>query len=120
MGGTDKAVVNLNTLIRYGSKAANVAAATNDLEQIAEARNPEVNAHLRYVDTHSHGYGLVHATADKFNVQLVTISRSYTDLGKKSPELRRVAAFEVPRVDKLSDLQLAEPEIEGKKPFPLS
>jgi len=119
LGGKEKAVVNLNTLIRYGSTAANVAADTNDLEQIEEARNADVNPHLRYVDTHSHGYGLAHVTADKFNVQLVTITRSFTDLGTKSPELRRVATFEVPRVDKVSDLTLAEPDIEGTKPFPL-
>lgn len=119
LGGSERAVVNLNTLIRYGSKAANVAAATHDLEQIEEARDPDINPHLRYVDTHAHGYGLAHVTADKFHVQLVTISRSYTDLGKKSPELRRVATFEVPRVDNVADLDVAEPEIEGTKPFPL-
>lgn len=120
LGGSDKAVVNLNTLIRYGSKSANVAADSNDLAKIAEARNPDVNAHLRYVDTHAHGYGLVHITADNFNVQLVTIERSYKDLEKKSPELRRSASFAVPRVDNLADLELEEPTIEGKKPFPLA
>lgn len=119
MGGSDKAVVNLNTLIRYGSPAANVAAETHDLEQVEEARNPEVNPHLRYVDSHAHGYGLVHVTAERANIQLVTIARSLTDLGTKSPELRRVATFEVPRVDKLEDLTLDEPTIEGIKPFPL-
>jgi alkaline phosphatase D len=119
LGGKDKAVVNLNTLLRYGSKAANVAATTNDLEQTEEARNADINPHLRYVDTHSHGYGLVHVTADNFNVQLVTISRSYEDLGTKSPDLRRVATFEVPRVEKVADLTLSEPDIEGTKPFPL-
>jgi alkaline phosphatase D len=120
VGGTDKAVVNLNTLIRYGSKAANVAAATNDLDKIVEARNPDINAHLRYVDTHSHGYGLVHVSADSFNVQLVTIERSMEDLGKKSPNLRRVASFEVPRVEAFADLEVDDPEIAGTKPFPLA
>ncbi|HET8937801.1 MAG TPA: alkaline phosphatase D family protein [Polyangiales bacterium] len=120
LGGTDKAVVNLNTLIRFGSKAANVAAATNDIAKIADARDKNINAHLRYVDTHANGYGLVHVTADKFNVQLVTIERSYKDLEKKSPDLRRAASFVLPRVDKLADLELEEPQIEGKKPFPLA
>jgi alkaline phosphatase D len=120
VGGSDKAVVNLNTLIRYGSKSANVAAATNDIAQIADARDKNINAHLRYADTHANGYGLVHITADKFNVQLVTIERSYKDLEKKSPDLRRAASFELARVDKLADLELEEPNIEGKKPFPLA
>lgn len=119
-GGTDKAVVNLNTLILYGSKAANVAAATNDLDMIKDARNANVNPHLRYVDCHAFGYGLAHVTADGMDTQLVTIERSFTDLGTKSPELRRVAKFQLARVDQLSDLALTEPDFQGKKPFPLA
>jgi alkaline phosphatase D len=120
IGGSEKAVVNLNTLIRFGSKAANVAAATNDLEKIKAARNADVNPHLRYVDSHANGYGLAHVTAEKVSVQLVTIERSYTDLGSESPKLRRSASFELARVDDFADLKLPEPEIQGKKPFPLA
>jgi alkaline phosphatase D len=120
LGGTDKAVVNLNTLVRYGSKSANVAAATHDLDKIAAARIPEVNAHLRYADAHANGYGLAHVAADKLSVKLVTIKRSFEDLGTKSPDLLRAAQFELARVEKLSELELAEPDIEGKKPFPLA
>jgi len=119
LGGSTKAVVNLNTLIRYGSKAANVAAKTHDLQQIQAARDPKINAHLRYADSHSFGYGLAHVTADGVNTQLISIERSFTDLEDESPELRSTASFRVPRVDKLSDLSLAEPMIEGQKPFPL-
>ena len=119
-GGTDKAVVNLNTLIAYGSKSANVAAATNDLAKIKAARDAKVNAHLRYTDCHAFGYGLVHVRAQAVDTQLVTIERSFTDLEKESPELRRVAKFKLARVERFSDLALPEPEIEGKKPFPLA
>ncbi len=119
-GGKDKAVVNLNTLIRYGSHAANVAAATNDIAQIEAARDPAINAHLRYADTHAFGYGLVHVTAEALNATLVTIERSFEDLGKKSPAIRRSASFTVPRVDKPSDAKLPEPELTGIKPFPLA
>jgi alkaline phosphatase D len=120
LGGTAKAVVNLNTLIRYGSKAANVAASTNNLDMIAAARNPAVNTHLRFVDSHAFGYGLAHVTAEALNAQLVSIERSFTDLGTDSPELRCTASFSVPRVDKLADLSVNEPEITGQKPFPLA
>lgn len=120
LGGSEKAVVNLNTLIRYGSKSANVAAMTHDIAMVEQARKPEVNPHLRYADSHAHGYGLVHVAADKIRVQLVTIERSYTDLGTESPKLRRSASFELAHVDDLADLELAEPEFEGQKPFPLA
>jgi alkaline phosphatase D len=119
-GGSDKAVVNLNTLILYGSKAANVAAATNDLAQIEAARNANVNSHLRYSDCHAFGYGLVHVHADAVDTQLITIERSFKDLEEKSPELRRLAKFKLARVETFADLALPEPDIEGKKPFPLA
>jgi alkaline phosphatase D len=120
LGGTSKAVVNLNTLIRYGSKAANVAATTNDLDEIAAARDPKINAHLRYVDSHAFGYGVAHVSADALEAKLVSIERSFTDLGKDSPALRGTATFTVPRVDKLADLSVDEPELTGDKPFPLA
>jgi len=118
-GGTDKAIVNMNTLIRYGSHAANVAAKTHDIAMIEAARDPAINAHLRYADAHAFGYGLVHVTADALNASLVSIERSFEDLGKKSPAIRGRANFSVPRVDKPSAAQLPEPELIGKKPFPL-
>jgi alkaline phosphatase D len=120
LGGQDKAVVNLNTLIRYGSRAANVAAKTHDIPQIEAARDPAINAHLRYVDTHAFGYGLAHVSADALTATLVTIERSFEDLGKQSPEIRRRATFRVPRVDKPAEAKLPEPELTGKKPFPLA
>jgi alkaline phosphatase D len=120
LGGTDKTVVNLNTLIRYGSHAANVAAATNDIAQIEAARKPEVNAHLRYADTRAVGYGLAHVTADGMTATLVTIERSFEDLGMNSPEIHGQATFKVPKVDATSKAELSEPELTGKKPFPLA
>jgi alkaline phosphatase D len=119
LGGQDKAVVNLNTMIRYGSRAAKVAAETNDIGMIEAARDPNVNAHLRYADTHAIGYGIAHVSADAVTATLVTIERSYQDLGDKSPNIRGRATFSVPRVDKPSDATLMEPELTGKKPFPL-
>jgi alkaline phosphatase D len=120
LGGTDKVVVNLNTLIRYGSHAANVAAATNDIAQIEAARKPQLNEHLRYVDTRATGYGLAHVTADGITATLVTIERSFEDLGATSPELHGQATFTVPKVDATSKAQMSEPELTGKKPFPLA
>jgi alkaline phosphatase D len=119
LGGDDPAVVNLNTLIRFGSKAANVAASTNDLDQIAAARNPNINPHLRFVNSNAYGYGLAHVTADAINTSLVTIKRSFEDLGDQSPDILGQASFKVARVDAFADLSLDEPDLTGRKPFPL-
>jgi alkaline phosphatase D len=118
-GGTDKAVVNMNTLIRYGSAAANVAAQTNDLDQVEAARNPDINPQLRFADAGATGYGVAHVTADAMRVRLVTVERSERDLEKSSPGIRGEAAFTIPHVASLADVALAEPELTGEKPFPL-
>jgi alkaline phosphatase D len=119
-GGTEKAVPNLNTLIRYGSHAANVAAATNDIAMIEAARDPKINPHLRFADSRATGYGLAHVTADALNATLVTIERSYVDLGKKSPDIRGQAKFTIAKVDTPDKTELPEPELSGRKPFPLA
>jgi hypothetical protein len=120
LGGSEKAVVNLNTLIRYGSHAANVAAKTHDLTMIEAARNPKVNSHLRYADARSNGYGLCSVTKDGLSATLVTIERSFVDLGKDSPGIRGTATFDVKRVDAIANVELPEPALTGKKPFPLA
>ncbi|HKU37352.1 MAG TPA: alkaline phosphatase D family protein [Polyangiales bacterium] len=119
IGGTEKAVPNMNALIRYGSAAANEAAASNDLSKIEAARDPAVNPHLRYADTRSNGYGLAHVTADAVETTLVTIERKYEDIGKESPGIRGTAKFKVPHAASFADVKMAEPELSGKKPFPL-
>jgi alkaline phosphatase D len=117
--GGDKAVVNLNCLIRYGSKAANVAAATNDLDMIEAARDPSVNPHIRYADSAATGYGLAKVTAEQLDIKLVAITRHFTDFGTTSPGITRTASFTVKHIAKFDDLALPEPTIEGTKPFPL-
>jgi alkaline phosphatase D len=118
--GNPTTVVNLNTLILWGSHAATVAAETNDLAQTKAARDTTINPHLRHVDSHAYGYGLAHVTADGLNTTLVSIARDFEDRGTDSPDLRYQAKFNVPRVDQLSDLKLEYPELIGTKPWPLS
>jgi alkaline phosphatase D len=118
--GGPKAQVNLNTLILYGSAAGHVAAATNDPAMIMAARKDGVNAHLRHVDSHAFGYGLVHVRADACETTLVSIQRSFTDLQDKSPDVRYTAKFSVPKIDSLDQLKLDAPEYTGTKPFPLT
>jgi alkaline phosphatase D len=117
--GGGKAVVNFNTLIRYGSGAGNVAAATHDLAMIEAARNPDVNAHLRYVDTAASGYGVARIDGESARIELVTIERPVHDRGEAGAELLGTAAFVVTRVDEGGEVVLDEPELSGVKPFPL-
>jgi hypothetical protein len=110
----------MNTLIRYGSAAANEAAASHDLAKIEAARNPEINKHLRYADSRATGFSLAHVSAERLEATLVTIERSFEDLGKSSPGIRGTARFTIPKVDALSEVTLPEPTLTGKKPFPLA
>jgi alkaline phosphatase D len=119
LGGDKKVVVNLNTLIRYGSKAANVAAATHDLAKVEEARDDGINPHLVYADSSATGYGLAHVSADALNATLVTMERSFEDPKQVAPKVRARASFRIPKVDSPDKTSISGPEITGAKPFPL-
>lgn len=119
LGGKSKAVVNMNTLIRYGSKAANEAAATNDLDKIEAMRDATVNPHIRYADSAATGYGLASVTAGQIGIELITIARKFTDIGTTSPGIKCKASFAIQHVDSFADVDIPEPTLEGTKPFPL-
>jgi len=121
LGGSTKAVVNLNTLLLYGSQAAAKAAETNDIAQAEAARDPQVNPHLRYADAHSFGYGLAHVTGSALTTTLVTIERTFneTDPANTAPQARGTVSFRVPNIQDYSELTAVQPEFTGKKPFPL-
>jgi alkaline phosphatase D len=120
LGGTQRAVVNLNTLIRYGSTAATVAAASHDLSMIEAARDANVNPHLRYVDTGANGYGLAVFDGEGARVELVSTGRPLEDHGQEGIEIRGRARFTVARTEKGEPPTLDEPELTGQKPFPLA
>jgi alkaline phosphatase D len=120
LGGSDKAVVNLNTLIRYGSAAAMAAAGTNDIAMIEAARKATVNPHLRYVDTAASGYGLAVFDGQGGEITMVTIEKPLVDRGQDGAMVRGKASFKVPLFGDGDEVTLAEPELSGKKPFPLS
>jgi alkaline phosphatase D len=118
LGGREKAVVNLNTLIRYGAAAANAAAMTHDLDLVEGARVPEINAHLRYVDTAANGYGVATIDGAGARVTLVTIEQPLEDRGDEGASIRGTAEFMVAAWDDAGPV-LDEPVLEGAKPFPL-
>ncbi len=115
-----KYVENLNTLIRYGSSAANVAADGGDATAIADARNPDINDHLRYADANAQGYGLMTVTATGAQTTLVTIEHPVVDRGTDGAVVVRRAQFDMDALESGGSAQLSEPEITGRKPFPLT
>jgi alkaline phosphatase D len=117
--GGNKAVVNFNTLIRYGAPAAAIAAETHDLAQVEQARNPDVNPHLRYVDSAANGYGLATFDGSEARIHLVSIERPIADRGAVGSEVVGTASFVVPLVEAGEMPTLEEPTLSGKKPFPL-
>jgi alkaline phosphatase D len=118
LGGEQKAVVNLNTLLRYGSTAATAAAETHDLDAVEAARRP-VNQHLRYVDSGANGYGLATFDGDGAAITLVTTERPLSDEGDDGIAIRGRASFTLPRVDAGERPTLEEPTLTGTKPWPL-
>lgn len=117
--GGPRAVANLNTLVRYGSAAATVAAETHDRAQIEAARNPAINSHLRYADAAANGLGIATFGADGGRIELVTIPRPVEDAGPEGPEVRGRAIFEFDRLDPGEPVALGEAMLEGARPFPL-
>lgn len=115
MGGGNF-VENTNVLLVHGMASAEAAAATHNLTDILAAKDPAVNPHLRYVDTNAQGYGLLTITSAQVTAELVTINRPTTDTGTDGPGVKRTASF---TIDKDNVAGLAEPTIEGTKPFPL-
>jgi alkaline phosphatase D len=119
LGGSAKAVVNFNTLIRYGAPAAALAAATHDLAMVEQARNPDINPHLRYVDTAANGYGLATFDGAMARIHLITTERPLIDRGSDGAEVVGTASFVVPAFEAGEMPTLEEPTLTGKKPFPL-
>jgi alkaline phosphatase D len=119
LGGEEKAVVNLNTLILWGSAAATTASETHDLEMARAARREGVNAHLRYVDTAANGYGLARFDGAEARIELVTIERPLDDRPDEGAAIRGRARFVLPRLDG-GEPALDEPTLSGEKPFPLA
>ena len=119
LGGKPANVPNLNTLLRYGSRAANVAANTHDLAQVEAARKMDVNPHLRFVDTHARGYGVIAVEETEVKATLVTIEPPIVDRGEEGARLRGSADFTL-KASAAGKVALDEPMLDGVKPFPLA
>ncbi len=118
-GGNQKFVENFNMVLAWGVKSATTAAMTNSIDMAMAQRVATHNAHLAYVDSNAHGYGLLTIEAAQITAKLVTIAPPITDLGDMSPAPLRVASFTIPLQGPTDPPRLIGPEITGTKPFPL-
>jgi alkaline phosphatase D len=115
----DAHVVNLNNTLLNGARAAVAAANTHSAAAVAAAAR-SVNPHLQYADTHAHGYGLIHVTAEQINATLVTIAGINEDTQERGPQVLRRAKFVIPSNERGGQVRLQGPEISGTSPFPWS
>jgi alkaline phosphatase D len=65
----------LNLLVRHGVRSCLEYAKSGDLEKARALSNKDLSPHLSFVDMGGHGYSVVHATADAFEVEFVCIPR---------------------------------------------
>jgi hypothetical protein len=115
MGGDKKFENNANVLFFYGTAAALEASNSHSLSAIEAADDPEVNPHLRFVDTAANGYGLVTATETDMTVTLVTINRPTTVTAEAGIGIKGTARFTLDKDDVNS---LSGPVFSGTIPFP--
>ena len=104
-------------LFLHGAASANEARATNSIAAIEAAKDPAVNAHMRFCDTNAQGYGLMTVTADQITATLVTIERPISETGAAGVQIKSTATFTLDRDDVTS---LAGPEFTGDPPFPFA
>ena len=115
-GGTLRLKNNLNTLVRFGTAAAQTATATGDAAQTLAAADPNSNPHLLFADTNAQGYGLMTVGATGVETTLVTVNRPTTEMGEAGQGIKGTASFSLPAGNAAG---LTGPVLTGDKPFPL-
>jgi alkaline phosphatase D len=75
------------------------------------------NPGLSYMDSTANGYGLAHFSADKLQVDMVTLN-SVGNAFTEPPEIDYIASFELPLWQPGAPPRLAGPRLRGGAPFP--
>ncbi|HEX8111176.1 MAG TPA: alkaline phosphatase D family protein [Kofleriaceae bacterium] len=92
--GGSKFTENFNLLLLHGTASAGAYA--QNLQVIPQTFDPNANAHLKYADTNSQGYGYIKVGADKVEGSIITIQRPIqTPSGTDGPGAKRTATFTV-------------------------
>jgi len=109
---------NFNLMLLEGTQAALDYASHGGTVPPILNKPPSANAHLKYADTNSQGYGYIKVGADKVEASIVTIQRPIQKpTGTTGPGVKRTASFTVAKgTPALSDPTFGEHDT---KPFPL-
>jgi alkaline phosphatase D len=125
--GGERFVRNFNTTLLWGAMSAyaavQAAQQTPPQDQRAAAlaaRDPNINAHLRYADTDARGYGLMSVTGSGVTATLVTVPAPIQDRGTDGAPVKGRATFTVAPTPPGGQVTLGDPTITGTSPFPLT
>ncbi|HEX2574140.1 MAG TPA: alkaline phosphatase D family protein [Polyangia bacterium] len=123
--GGERFIRNMNTTLLYGGPSAYAAAAAAQASPPQDqraaalaARDPNINPHIRYVDTDARGYGLMSVTASGVTAVLVTIPAPVQDQGDSGATVKSRATFTV-AASSSGTATLDPPQLTGTPPFPL-
>ena len=116
--GGAKFTENFNLLLLDGTRSAGAFAQTSNLGVALSVADPNANAHLKYADTNTQGYGYIKVGKDKIDATIVTINRPIvTPDGTTGPGIKRTASFTINKDDPKS---MTGPTFTGTKPFPIT
>ncbi len=77
--GRTEPEASMNLLFRYGVRTCLDYAEHGDLPRAKALTNPDNALHVKFVDMGGHGYGIVHISAPRMNVEFVCVPRPVTD-----------------------------------------
>jgi alkaline phosphatase D len=107
---------NFNLLLTGGVNAAGAFALTHGDFTQAKPAIVATNAHVKYVDTNTQGYGYVKVSEKEVDATIVTINRPIvTPATAAGPGVKRTASFKIPAD---APDQMTGPTYTGTLPFP--
>lgn len=109
---------NFNNTVVNGLRAGVLTNYTNSPAVGAMFRNDHASPGLAFLDSNSHGYGLVAVSAGKMQVELVNVGDVSKDAGPDGAPVLRRTRFEVLPWAAGGEPQLSEPAFTGIPPFP--
>jgi alkaline phosphatase D len=113
-----KIVENFNNTVVNGLRAGVITNYTNSAKIGAMFRNERASPGLTFLDSNSHGYGLVTVAEDKMTVELVNVGDVSVDAGPTGAPILRRARFEVKPWAPGEEPSLGDPVFEGIPSFP--
>ena len=104
---------NINTTIMYGVKTAAKLAKTRDFEQAKTLMDLTINPGLKYFDCQYNGYITGGIKEDLLKVEFVNTENARIDYEATGASIVSKVLFELPLWDKVDNISLSNPKIEG-------